>query len=655
MMGPAMAWREFFRSMTNPLLAGSLLVAVAVPAAEAQKLPPAVAAAANPVADGQALVKQGKFAEALAKFGEAQGAANGIPQPTLKLFYQVTARLGSATALDGMQRYDAALEHCDWANETVPTPAARQLPDALRAAVHHICGVTLYHLKRTDEAKTFFQQAAKEGDKTAADWEKAISAPPVSMKPADLAVRADEAAQSGKLGEALLLYMLALEHYDALGDKAGAVMERALAVALRMDPPAPIPEGSADRLKAADAALQSGTPAALEDARDLMTQSVIVVPWWSDGWKRLADIEEKLGDLPAARGALRYYLKATPKAADRDAVEQRVAGLGQRIASGGAVPPPAADSGALAAAAGDAASAPPAATTEISGNWSTTDGRIIAVKQNGNQVSWASCCKPGHEDLVVNVSGTFDGKNLVGTYHYREGQAEGNGTATYTLAGDRLEGVWKTPDGKSLPTALVRHPGEAPGSLAGKWTTAIGRTVSLTQTGEQVRWTTCCRQAHPNWTADITASFDGKNLVGTYHWRDGGQQGNGTVMYALNGNQLEGTLERPGKDPYHSVLTRQADGSLAGKWTTSTGGTLTLSQKGNDVTGTNCCRPDHPNYTGDVSGAFDGKNFVGVFHYRDGNAQGMGTFIYALNDGGQLEGSFKPAGGAEVKSVLTRQ
>jgi hypothetical protein len=131
-----MVWREFFRSAASPLLIGLLLVGAAIPAAEAQKLPPAVAAAANPINDGQALVKQGKFAEALAKFGEAQGAAAGISQPTLKLFYQVTARLGSATALDGMQRYDAALEHAAWANQTLATPQAKQLPDALKAAVH---------------------------------------------------------------------------------------------------------------------------------------------------------------------------------------------------------------------------------------------------------------------------------------------------------------------------------------------------------------------------------------------------------------------------------------------------------------------------------------------------------------------------------------
>jgi tetratricopeptide (TPR) repeat protein len=629
------------------LRGGRLLLAVMLPmaapfAADAQKLPPAVVAAANPVSDGQALVKQGKFPEALTKFGEAQGAAARIPQQTLKLFYQVTTRVGSATALDGMQRYDAALEHADWASQTVASPQARQLPNALKAAVHRIRGVILYHLKRNDDAKAMFDQAAKEGDKTVADWQKAIAAPPLPTKPADLAAQADAAAKQGKLDEALLLYIIALQQYDELGDDTAAIVRRTLEVALRMDRPPPIPSAAGERLKTADAALGSSAPADLEAARDLLTESVIEVPWWSDGWKRLADVDEKLGNFTAARGALRYYLKATPKAPDQTGIEQRIAALGQRISSGGSGNP-------VQAAAG---SAP--VITDISGNWTTTDGRIIAVKQNGNQISWSSCCKPGHEDLVVTHSGTFDGKTVVGTYHYREGQAEGSGTTSYTLNGDRLEGSWKTPDGKTLASVLIRHRGEAPDNLGGRWTTVAGRTVTLNQNGNQVSWTACCRQSRPNWVANISAMFDGKNLVGTYHWRDGDQQGNGTVSYVLNGHQLEGTLERPGKEPYHSVLTRQADGDLSGRWLALTGSVVTLKQSGDQVTGTYCCRPDRPDQRGDITGTFDGHNLVGIFHFKEGDKSGTGTFIYALS-GNQLEGSLKVLGGADQKAVLTRQ
>src|SRR5262249_32037751 len=162
------------------------------------------------------------------------------------------------------------------------------------------------------------------------------------------------------------------------------VMERALGVALRLDPPPPVPQGASARLKTVDAALQSGKAADLEAARNLLQISVIEVPWWGDGWKRLADVDERLGALPSARGALRYCLKATRSSPDRDIIEQRIASLGQRIGGGG--------SSVLAAAAGINGPSAPAVTTDLSGNWSTTDGRIIAVKQTGSQVIWTSCC-----------------------------------------------------------------------------------------------------------------------------------------------------------------------------------------------------------------------------------------------------------------------
>ncbi len=117
---------------------------------------------------------------------------------------------------------------------------------------------------------------------------------------------------------------------------------------------------------------------------------------------------------------------------------------------------------------------------------------------------------------------------------------------------------------------------------------------------------------------------------------------------------MQGELDAPDKEPYRSVLTRQADGNLSGRWSNSTGSTGMLKQSGNQGTGTICCQPDHPNRSADVSGTFDGKNYVGIFHFKDADQQGTGTFIYALN-GGQLDGSFKVLGGEDRKPVLTRQ
>jgi hypothetical protein len=44
---------------------------------------------------------------------------------------------------------------------------------------------------------------------------------------------------------------------------------------------------------------------------EAVVASLIVVASWDDGWQRFADVEEKLGDLAATRGASRFYAKVT--------------------------------------------------------------------------------------------------------------------------------------------------------------------------------------------------------------------------------------------------------------------------------------------------------------------------------------------------------
>jgi hypothetical protein len=192
--------------------------------------------------------------------------------------------------------------------------------------------------------------------------------------------------------------------------------------------------------------------------------------------------------------------------------------------------------------------------TDLSGNWTLQDGRSIDIKQNGNRVSWTNCCRKGHDSLATSVSATFDGKTLVGTFHFREGNAQGDGTLNYTLNGNRLDGGWKGPDGQTVNEPLTR---QTERNLTGSWKTLSGRIITLSQTGNEVRWNTCCRPGHPNWSAEILATFDGKNMVGTIHWREGDAQGNGTVSYRLEGTRLEGTLKLSDGEPILSVFTPQ--------------------------------------------------------------------------------------------------
>ena len=119
---------------------------------------------------------------------------------------------------------------------------------------------------------------------------------------------------------------------------------------------------------------------------------------------------------------------------------------------------PAADTGAVATAAGTASATPPA-MTDLTGSWLTQDGSTVQLTQSGNQVGWDYHGPAGHESLVGTIAGTFDGKFFVGTFHYKEGGAVGNGTITLTIDGNRLVGGWvsTSPPGASGAASLTRQ------------------------------------------------------------------------------------------------------------------------------------------------------------------------------------------------------
>jgi hypothetical protein len=132
-----------------------------------------------------------------------------------------------------------------------------------------------------------------------------------------------------------------------------------------------------------------------------------------------------------------------------------------------AVPTPAGDASAAAAAptatqtASTDATAPAAAAApaDLSGSWINQDGSVVKLTQNGTQVSWNYKGPAGHESLTGSVTGNFDGRFFVGTFRYKDGDAEGNGTITLTLDGNKLVGGWvaTNPAGSTGSSAMTRQ------------------------------------------------------------------------------------------------------------------------------------------------------------------------------------------------------
>ncbi|GEM_PF-5734454 len=227
-----------------------------------------------------------------------------------------------------------------------------------------------------------------------------------------------------------------------------------------------------------------------------------------------------------------------------------------------------------APAAVAAATAAPA-SGNLSGAWVTDDGRVLQVVQDGAAVSWDYTGRKGHESMAGKVTATFDGRNLVGTFKFREGSSEGSGIVSYTLDGNRLDGFYSLsgkPDQK-YKASLTRHQPAAaaatlvsavpavptPANLNGAWVTDDGRVLKVVQDGAAVSWDYTGRKGHESLAGKVTATFDGRNLVGTYKFREGSSEGSGIVSYALSGNRLDGFFTSPNnlEQKSKSVLTRQ--------------------------------------------------------------------------------------------------
>jgi hypothetical protein len=79
----------------------------------------------------------------------------------------------------------------------------------------------------------------------------------------------------------------------------------------------------------------------------------------------------------------------------------------------------------------------------LTGTWlSLKGGPPMQLIQEGNRVTGIYQGGPGHEGLTGRISGTFDGKTLVGTYENYEGNISSRGTLTLTLNANQLEGNW---------------------------------------------------------------------------------------------------------------------------------------------------------------------------------------------------------------------
>ncbi|MBV9553178.1 MAG: hypothetical protein JO032_10345 [Alphaproteobacteria bacterium] len=96
--------------------------------------------------------------------------------------------------------------------------------------------------------------------------------------------------------------------------------------------------------------------------------------------------------------------------------------------------------------------------------------------------------------------------------------------------------------------------------LNGSWLTNDGSVVQLTQSGNQVSWNYRGPAGHETRVGTVSATFDGKFLVGTFLYTEGSETGNGTLTLTADGsNRLVGgwIATSPPGAMGQEILTRQ--------------------------------------------------------------------------------------------------
>jgi len=142
------------------------------------------------------------------------------------------------------------------------------------------------------------------------------------------------AEQAGQLPQALDAYVAALQTLPNPPplDADRRLREHIIKVALRLDPPATVPDEATQKLtRAQTAAKTAQNPRDLEGVISEFQGALRLAPWLPSAYFALGESQEKLRDYPAAIRSFEFYLLAAPTAQDAESVQKRIADLHGRF------------------------------------------------------------------------------------------------------------------------------------------------------------------------------------------------------------------------------------------------------------------------------------------------------------------------------------
>jgi serine/threonine protein kinase/TPR repeat protein len=139
-------------------------------------------------------------------------------------------------------------------------------------------------------------------------------------------------ARYAKLNAQLAKEVAALRQAKVGSETEKQLREDAISIALQMDPPPEIPEAARQLLRKADGTMNRATTSPdYRAAAEKYRRALWLTPWLALGYRRLAEAEEKAGNLEGAVGALNYYAVGMPETSDRAEVFKKVAAIQAQI------------------------------------------------------------------------------------------------------------------------------------------------------------------------------------------------------------------------------------------------------------------------------------------------------------------------------------
>jgi len=222
--------------------------------------------------------------------------------------------------------FDTTAETAKLGGATSPVPKRRKRWPLAVAGVAALAAVAFAATAYYENIYLPRQQALAQAQVRAQQEAQAAAVEQVEQDAERKAAAERQAKLRGQLSETLRSLQSARE--GTVRDKE--LREKAIAIALQMNPPPAVPDDARHEIERGESQLKvAAAPEDYRAAASALGSGLRIAPWLASAYMAMADAEQKAGDYPAAIANLKYYSLANPQASDLAQVQSRIGDMQQ--------------------------------------------------------------------------------------------------------------------------------------------------------------------------------------------------------------------------------------------------------------------------------------------------------------------------------------